>query len=296
MRSRLFVIFSGICFGTTGTAQALGPKGASPLTVGAARLLVGSLLLILVAVRSKNLELVPIRKIPKRAWIIAGLSMSFYQVTFFAGVRVTGVAVGTVVALGSAPALTGLVSWVFMRQRPNQVWFIATSIAIIGVGAIASAGKTSHINSSGVLLALGAGLSYAFFAVFSKEILRSGISSEKAMAKIFAIGAAPLLPLLIFGDAHWLFTPRGIALALWLGLIPTTIAYLAYGAGLRHIPANDAATLTLSEPITATILGIILIHEHPSVTAWVGVVLVFAALVMLSARKSQAKGQRSLPA
>ncbi len=282
MRARLLVIFSGICFGTTGTAQALGPKDASSLTIGAARLLVGSVLLILVATLGRKSAPTPIKKVRTRAWLIAGLGMSFYQVTFFAAVRATGVAVGTVVALGSAPALTGILSWIFLKHRPSRIWFVATAIAIVGVSIIATSGESAHVNPLGVLLALGAGLSYALFAVSSKEILHSGISTENAMAKIFAIGAVPLLPILFVGDTHWLFTSHGIALALWLGLIPTAIAYLAYGAGLRHLQANEASTLTLAEPITSTILGTALLHEYPAAIAWLGVALVFAGLVLLT--------------
>lgn len=282
MRARLLIVFSGICFGTTGTAQALGPKDASSLTVGAARLLVGSLLLILVAALTPRSAPARVQKVRTRAWLVAGLGMSFYQVTFFAAVRSTGVAVGTVVALGSAPALTGLLSWIFIRHRPSQIWFIATSIAVVGVFTIATSGRSAHVNPTGVLLALGAGLSYALFAVSSKEILHSGISTENAMARIFAIGAVPLLPILFLGNTHWLFTSRGIALALWLGLVPTAIAYLAYGAGLRRVHANEASTLILAEPITATLLGLFVLHQHLGASAWNGIALVCVGLVLLS--------------
>ena len=282
MRARLLVIFAGICFGTTGTAQALGPKGASSLSIGAARLLVGSLMLILVAMVSRKSTTITVIRVRARTWFIAGIAMSFYQITFFAAVRTTGVAIGTVVALGSAPALTGLLSWILNRHRPSRIWFIATAIAIVGVSIIATSGKSAQINPVGVLLALGAGLSYALFAISSKEILRSGISTEKAMAKIFAIGALPLLPILIVGNTHWLTTSHGIALALWLGVVPTAIAYLAYGAGLRHVHANEASTLTLAEPLTATILGTVLLHEHPAAIAWFGVALIFIGLAFLS--------------
>ncbi|OIQ70546.1 threonine and homoserine efflux system [mine drainage metagenome] len=286
MRARLLVIFSGICFGTTGTAQALGPKDASSLTIGATRLLVGSLLLILVAGLSPKSEREP-TKVRRRAWVIAGLGMSCYQLTFFAAVRSTGVAVGTVVALGSAPAITGLLSWLVLRHRPSRIWFAATVVAVVGVTTIATSGASAHVNAIGVLLALGAGLSYALFAISSKEILQSGISTEQAMARIFAIGAVPLLPILYFGNTHWLFTSKGIALALWLGLVPTAIAYLAYGAGLRHLHANEASTLTLAEPITATLLGFFLLHQHLGAPAWSGIILVFSGLVLLSLQRTR---------
>lgn len=287
MRARLLVIFSGICFGTTGTAQALGPKDASSLTIGAARLLVGSLLLILVAALGPRQAQAPIKKVRTSAWLIAGLGMSFYQITFFAAVRSTGVAVGTVVALGSAPALTGLLSWIAFRHRPSRIWFVATAIAVVGVATIATSGASAHVKPVGVLLALGAGLSYALFAVSSKEILHSGISTENVMARVFAIGAVPLLPILVIGNTHWLFTSRGIALALWLGLVPTAIAYLAYGAGLRHMHANEASTLTLAEPITATLLGLFILHQHLGAPAWSGVALVFIGLVLLSLQRTR---------
>jgi drug/metabolite transporter (DMT)-like permease len=63
IRARLLVIFSGICLGTTGTAQALGSKGASSLTIGAVRYLVGSLLLILVAGRRSKAPFIHVDKV-----------------------------------------------------------------------------------------------------------------------------------------------------------------------------------------------------------------------------------------
>ena len=44
MSPRVAVLLAAVLFGTTGTAQALGPDGAAPLTVGAARIVVGGAL------------------------------------------------------------------------------------------------------------------------------------------------------------------------------------------------------------------------------------------------------------
>ena len=103
-RARLFVLFAAVCFGTTGTAQALGPD-ASPVAVGAARIVLGGLLLVLVAVALADGSRG--RRLP-RPMVFAGLAVAAYQLCFFAAVADTGVAVGTVVALGSAPAMAGL--------------------------------------------------------------------------------------------------------------------------------------------------------------------------------------------
>ena len=95
-----FVLLAAVLFGTTGTAQALGPDGTSPLTVGAARIAVGAA----ASWRSRS---------PRARCSTAaaghparhrrGGRRRGYQLCFFAAVDSTGVALGTVVALGSGP-------------------------------------------------------------------------------------------------------------------------------------------------------------------------------------------------
>src|SRR5687768_12737541 len=109
--ARLHVLLAAICFGTTGTAQALGPSGLDPAAVGAARIAAGGALLVAVAVLLRGgAALRPGRW--ARGPVIAGAAgVAVYQVSFFAAVADTGVAVGTIVALGSAPTLAGALEW-----------------------------------------------------------------------------------------------------------------------------------------------------------------------------------------
>ena len=122
--SRLQVLLASLYFGTTGTAQALGPAGLSPAGVGAARILVGGALLVLVAILGSGL-----RGLPRRPLILAALAVAAYQLAFFAAVADTGVAVGTIVALGSAPALAGALEWLVERRAPTRAWAGATALA-----------------------------------------------------------------------------------------------------------------------------------------------------------------------
>ena len=58
--------------------------------------------------------------------------MAVYAVAFFSAVRLTGIAVGTVVALGSAPLFAGIGSLVAFRQMQSRRWLITTVAAVIG--------------------------------------------------------------------------------------------------------------------------------------------------------------------
>jgi len=272
------LIFAGVCFGTTGTAQALGPDGSSPLVVGAARLLVGAAFLWI------------IHKIlgasgSRIGWLdllIGGVGVALYQISFFSAVRSTGVAVGTLTAIGSAPALTGIMGYLINKEVPSLRWLKATLITTLGIICLTGAKGFTHFNLIGVLEALGAGASYSLFAVASKRGMNSGASFTEAMYKIFGLGAILLLPIFFLGKDQFLTSRSGILMALWLGLVPTAIAYTSYASGLNRIKVATASTLILAEPATATLLAALVLGESLNGYSWLGVTIVVTGLLYLS--------------
>ena len=272
------VIFAGICFGTTGTAQALGPKGTSPLVVGSARLLLGALFLWAIhrVLRSGG------ERINFPDLLIGGVGVALYQISFFSAVRSTGVAVGTLTAIGSAPALTGVIAFLITKEVPSRRWFAATAITTVGIIFLTGAKGFSHVNVLGVLEALGAGASYSLFAVASKRAMSGGASFTEAMYKIFGLGAILLLPCFALGKNHFLLTGSGIAMAVWLGLVPTAVAYTSYAYGLKRIKVATVSTLVLAEPATATLLAAVVLGESLNIYSWLGVLIVASGLIYLS--------------
>ena len=95
-------------------------------------------------------------------------------------------------------------------------------------------------------------------------------------------GVLVLVPVLIAGDLSWLRSGDGLAMALFLGAIPTAPAYVLFARGLRHLTPGETATLTLAEPLTATGLGILVLGERPGLVAGVGAALVLAGLLVLA--------------
>ncbi|WP_308797239.1 DMT family transporter [Agromyces silvae] len=304
MRFVLAVLLAAVCFGTTGTAQALGPA-ADPLSVGAARLVIGGGALALVA----GLQIAAMRRRTGRAargaagaagaaggagalgrlpaWALVALGAAGvlgYQPAFFAGTAANGVAVGTVVALGSAPVLTGALDWVVSRRRPGGRWLVATVIATAGVAtlALATDGTTAAADPAGIAASLGAGASYAVYTIAAKALIDRGWSSTGSMGALFGVAGAAALPLLLVTDASWLATGPGLAMALWLGLVTTTLAYVLFGFGLRGLAPATVSTLTLAEPLTAGMLGVLLLGEHLSAAAVLGLAVLAVGIVVLA--------------
>jgi DME family drug/metabolite transporter len=271
------VLFAAFCFATTGTSRALGPDSATSLGVAAIRFIVGAIALYAITALAHK-PLVTTVSLPLYIWIIAGFGQAMYGATFFAAVHETGVAVGTVVALGSAPILTGVLSAVLFRSLPTRRWMLATAVAIAGMSLIVLSGKDTNVSAVGILYALGAGLGYALFALASKRIVGSGVESDIAMARVFGIAAVMLAPTLFFVNTEWVFTTGGVSLGLWLGIVTVAIAYWAYANGLRNLEPRETTMITLAEPVVATILGAVVLDERPAALAWFGIIIVIVAL------------------
>jgi DME family drug/metabolite transporter len=260
---------------------------------------VGAGLLVLVALAAGRRSGSPARlgSGDRRLVLLAGSFVAVYQASFFAAVADTGVAVGTVVALGSAPAFTGLLGRVFAGERLEARWFAATGLACAGVCLLTlGGGSGSEVSAPGIGLALAAGAGYAGYALIGKHMLDRGGTPEGVMAAVFGTGALILLPALLVIDTGELLTVDGMALAAYLGAVTTTVAYILFAKGLRRIGASETATLTLAEPVTAMTLGFAVLGERPGAGAVAGAALVLAGLALLAVRFERRRWADSRPA
>ncbi len=290
MRPVLAVLAAALLFGTTGTAQALGPENTTPLGVGAMRLVVGGTALavlgLLLARRRARIAANP-RLTPGAVGLMAitGICLAAYQPLFFLGTERNGVAVGTVIALGSAPVLAGLLEWAMTRRAPSRGWVIATALATAGVVLLGVGGggaSSGALDALGLAASVGAGASFAIFANAQRRLMDAGwdpFTVAGAMGAGSAIVGAALLP---FADLSWIWEPRGVALVLWLGVATMALSYTLFTWGLERLTAATAATLTLAEPLTASILGIAVLGERLGPLAITALVILGAGLALLA--------------
>ncbi|HLZ37230.1 MAG TPA: EamA family transporter [Mycobacteriales bacterium] len=267
-------------FGTTGTAQVLGPEATTPLGVGAARLVLGglALLAVLPTVGLPRGRAVALWRTPPG--LIAGTCTALYQICFFAGVDHAGVAVGTLAAIGSGPVLTGALARLLLRERPGRPWLIATGLCLTGLAMLVLGGEPSgNADAPGVALALLAGLSYATYTALAKRQLDAGHPPAVVMAAAFGLGGLLSVPLLLAQPLGWTAEGSGLLLVLYLGLVTTTLAYLLFVRGLSVLPAGPVTTLMLAEPVVATALGIAVLDETLSSLGAFGTALVLLGLL-----------------
>jgi drug/metabolite transporter, DME family len=310
---KLAVVGAAVLWGTAGTAGLL-VAGVDPVSLAAARLVIGGLVLAIAAgpamrsAASRRVGTSPqallhtgtppvsLRTGTRPTWfrigslapaslrlgtlLPAAVAVAAYQLCYFAAVSRTGVAIGTVVAIGSGPVFTGLLSWMLDRVPPTRRWAGATAVAITGCAVLTGGGGEAR--ADGILLALLGGLLYAFYAVTAARAISTGASSDAVMGVMFGGAAVVMVPVLLWTGTGWLAEPRGLLTALYLGCATTALAYFLYGRGLRTTPVATAATLALAEPAVAALLGVAVLGERLTLVSVAGLFLLGASLVAVA--------------
>lgn len=291
-RTAPWFVLAGAClWGTTGTAQSLGPDASAPLQVGALRIIVGAAVLGLALVSPTGRRAT--RRLLGRTTLgpllVAVGAIAAYQVCFFAGVDATGVAIGTLVGIGSAPVVTGLIA-AAAGDPPTRKWSVGTGVTIAGAGVLLAGRGGTTVDGTGVALAIGAGAAYAAYTVATKRLLDAGSTPVAAMTASWVGGAVLLAPFLVGADLEWVGASDGIALVAWLGVVTVAVAYVLYAYGLRDLSAPVVASLTLAEPLTATVLAVVLLDERFTGATALGAGLLALGLIIVSVRRSGPTG------
>ncbi|HKH11324.1 MAG TPA: EamA family transporter [Rubrobacter sp.] len=281
----LFVVLAAALWGTSGTAQAFAPEAAGPLSVGIVRIGVGGAAMLVFATLSGAWAKGPA---VSAAWrplpvLACAALVASYQVLFFTGISLTGVALGTISAIGSLPVWAGLVDLTF-GKRPDARWLGATALAVCGCALLVGSGGSLAVDPIGVLLCVVAGGGLVAFTTVAKVMLEVRPHAV-VMGVTFALGAVLLSPALLFSNPSWVLSPTGLAVALELGLGATALAYVLFAHGLAKVRVSTAATLSLAEPLTAGLLGVLVLGEQVSPAAIGGMGLLVLGLLLATARR-----------
>jgi len=288
----LLIAVAAASWGTTGATMTLLSRdaAASPLLVGWSRLAIAAPCLMLAAGAAR----LGARHPTRRAWpslrdlplcAALGLAMAAYQVCYFRAVTLVGVAAAALLAICSAPLLIAVLAAALLGERLTSLVRLSLGMAVAGTALLVVGPRgldqvTGHFGL-GALLALGAGVSYAVYAVAAKGLL-ARVTPLAVAAITFALAAVFLAPALLGEEALLHTLSAGWPLFLYLGVGPTAVAYALFTAGLTRVPATAAGIVSLLEPLTATTLGLVVFGERLGAVGTAGALLLLLALALLT--------------
>ncbi|MFE2218965.1 DMT family transporter [Streptomyces canus] len=286
----LCVLAASVLWGTTGTAATFAPD-VGPLAIGAVAMGLGGLLQALVA--APQIARAASRLRDQRGTVVLGAaSVAVYPLAFYSSMHLAGVAVGTVVSIGTAPLASALIERVVDGRRLTRRWMLAATLGLLGTvllcvaEAAHAAGGTRQASVTTTLLGIGLGLvaaaTYALYSWAAHRLITRQTRSRAAMGTVFGLGGLLLLPVLLATGAPLVASWSNAAVSAYMALVPMFAGYVLFGWGLAHVPASTATTLSLLEPAVAAVLAVLVIGERLPVAGWMGIALVIACLAVLT--------------
>ena len=274
----MWILGAATLFGTTGTVLANGPLGVDPVSAGVVRLLVGGAGLAIFSYRH-------FRQVLGQFWLtgLGAVGVGAYQLCFFYSTRHAGVAVATVITIGSSPLFARLIGALRHRPPPHRLWYLAALILSVGLAFLSSAQDAdSQVELVGVISALVAGLSYAIYTECAAVLIDQKLDSTAVMGVLFLSAGILTSPFLLFRPVSLIATQRGVVMIVYLGIVTLSLAYVAFGKGLKKLVPTTVVMLTLLEPVVATLLAYFVLHEKVSGPTWFGTVLVLVGLPIIA--------------
>lgn len=210
-----------------------------------------------------------------------------FSICMLFGVSMTS-AVSAGVIMASIPAVVAVLSWVFLRERIGLRVWLAVACGALGIGLLAVSKATPHPATTasaapgspllGNLLVFAAVLCEAAYAVIGKKLTGS-LSPKRITALINLCGFLLMTPFGIYYAMGFDFA--GIAPPVWLLLLFYALAASVWTVwlwmtGLRHVPAAHAGVFTVMLPISAAVVGVLVLGESLS-----GVQLLAFAIALL---------------
>jgi drug/metabolite transporter, DME family len=281
-----WVCLGAILWGTAGLSAKwlIDQTGMDPLAIGAWRLLLSSPILLAGAFWESKRRRLPSAPIGRNRWgiLLFGAAVAGYQAGYFSAVKQTMVSTATLLAVCTAPLLVAVVARTFLKERwvPGTVLALALGVSgsalLIGIGGLAGLADPRYW--AGNVLALGAAVCYGGYTLIGKKLIGE-LAPLKVIGWSFSAGAVLLLPAL---ELPPLTHPAAWLALLYLGWVPTGLAYMLYIQGLRHTTATRASVGALLEPLTATVLAVWLLGERLGKWEWMGAALLLSSLFILS--------------
>ncbi|MDT0309889.1 EamA family transporter [Streptomyces sp. DSM 44917] len=304
-RGLLLVALAAAAWGTAGAAAALVFRagGPGPLALTFWRSAAGCLLLLAV------LALRPRRRRPRPAaparpaarlrraagTALLGLAFTVFQAAYFAAVQATGLAVATVVTLGSGPVLIALLARPVLGERLGRAGALAVAGACAGLAVLTfgGAGGPGEVRPGGVALALLSAAGYAALTLHGR-LRAAGDGGDPLTTTLtsLALCAACLLPP---AAAEGLLPAgadpvRSLVLTAYLAAVPTAAAYALYFTGLGAVKAATASLIAQIEPVTAALIAWLLLGERLTAGTIAGGLLLLGSVAGLLAAEARPGG------
>ncbi|MBQ9914603.1 MAG: EamA family transporter [Clostridia bacterium] len=287
-RAILFIVIASILWGTSGIfVHYLAPYGFSSLELTFARHSVAAVLMaFFLFFYNKKLFRAPLKGI--LILVACGLGLVGTGSFYYASMQAASISTA-VVLMYTAPVIVMAVSVAFLGEKLTKSKFVSVILMVAGCALVSGVIGGLSFQFWGILFGLCSGLSYSAYNIVTKMAMEKGYHPYTATFYTFLVAGFVAFCLSDPGNilACTLKEPAvTLPLLFFLGVFTSILPYFLYTLALKDIPAGTATSLSVVEPMSATLFSVALFGEKLSVFSLTGIIFILLALLLLSKSES----------
>ncbi len=247
----------------------------------------GAVLMLSIFVLFYNKSLFKIKLKDIWIFILNGIIGTFgFNVLFYYNIATTSANFATVL-LYTSPVWVTIISAIIFKEKVTPRKLAGLILCVIGCAFVSGLiGGLDAFSVTGLLIGLGSGLGYGLYTIFTGVAIRKGYEALTINVWTFLFAT---IGCIIFGVdfgqlGHAISLQPGFSIFYMLiyAAISSAVPFALYNIGLKYVEGGRAAIMAAVDPVVGTIGALILFAQMPTVYAWIGMVLVLAALVVLN--------------
>ena len=286
----ILIIIAGLFWGSMGIfVRHLNDLGFSSIQVACLRLTTAGILFALILlIKDRKGFKIAARDIP--LFLALGLvSILFFTCCYFTAIRLMTMSTAAIL-LYTSPIWVMILAIIFLKEKFTIQKLIALILAF--AGCVLVSGFGGKVTVVGILVGLGSGLGYGLYSIFGTFALKKYSPYTvtcytfliAGLGSVFVANPVDLVSKISAVENK----PALFGFVLLTSVVTAVIPFLLYTLGLNMTTAGKAAVLATVEPAAATLFGFFVMKETVGPVAIVGILLVFAAIAVLSLRKKEA--------
>lgn len=285
----ILIIIAGLFWGSMGIfVRHLNDLGFSSIQVACLRLTTAGILFALILlIKDRKGFKIALRDIP--LFLALGLvSILFFTCCYFTAIRLMTMSTAAIL-LYTSPIWVMVLAIIFLKEKFTIQKLIALILAF--AGCVLVSGFGGKVTVVGILVGLGSGLGYGLYSIFGTFALKKYSPYTvtcytfliAGLGSIFVANPVDLISKISSIENK----PALFGFVLLTAVVTAVIPFLLYTLGLNMTTAGKAAVLATVEPAAATLFGFFVMKETVGPVAIAGILLVFAAIIVLSLRKKE---------
>ncbi|WP_068619561.1 DMT family transporter [Paenibacillus tuaregi] len=275
----LAIIIAILLWSTSFVGTKIAYDSFPPLTLGAARFVIASIILGMIMLARKEFARPALKDIG-----LMGLSGILGTTLYFAleniGLEQT-TASSAALIVASYPAITALLEFIFFRVKISWIKGLGIVIAVVGVYLIMG-GSPKEISGqlTGNLILILAGIVFAAYNFITRKVVKSYSMVTVSFYQTIA-GTIAFIPLAFIEQSRWQVpSTESLWVLLYLGIFCSVAAFMFYNYGLRTLNSSTAMALMNLVPIFGVLFSTVFLNERLSVLNMLGGFIIIFGVVL----------------